>query len=44
MQLTNDDIEVNLATGEADQEFAEWKWASPEEVIEEASLQKRVFK
>ena len=37
MQLTNDDVEVNLATGEADPEFSEWKWASPEEVIEEAS-------
>ncbi|GLT99861.1 hypothetical protein SLE2022_172730 [Rubroshorea leprosula] len=34
MQLTNDESEINLATGEADQEFAKWKWANPEEVIE----------
>ena len=37
MRLTKDDSEVNLANGEADPEFAEWKWASPEEVIEQAS-------
>ncbi|GLT99846.1 hypothetical protein SLE2022_172590 [Rubroshorea leprosula] len=36
MQLTNDESEINLATGEVDQEFAEWKWANPEEVIEQA--------
>nr|XP_025694503.1 nudix hydrolase 25 isoform X1 [Arachis hypogaea] len=41
MQLRDDDIEVNLATGEADPEFAEWKWASPEEVVEEAVDYKR---
>ncbi|KAL4321233.1 hypothetical protein AHAS_Ahas14G0090000 [Arachis hypogaea] len=34
MQLRDDDIEVNLATGEADPEFAEWKWASPEEAVD----------
>ncbi|GKV51577.1 hypothetical protein SLEP1_g58216 [Rubroshorea leprosula] len=33
MQLTNDESEINLATGEVDQEFAKWKWANPEEVI-----------
>jgi len=35
MKLKKDDGEINLATGEADPEFAEWKWASPEEVIEQ---------
>lgn len=35
MRLTKDDSEVNLATGEVEPEFAEWKWASPEEVIEQ---------
>ncbi|GKV47426.1 hypothetical protein SLEP1_g54330 [Rubroshorea leprosula] len=30
-----DESEINLATGEADPEFAEWKWANPEEVIEQ---------
>lgn len=36
MRLTrDDDSEINLANGEADTEFAEWKWASPEEVIEQ---------
>lgn len=43
MRLTKDDSEVNLATGEADPEFAEWKWASPEEVIEQASF-KNLFR
>jgi hypothetical protein len=37
MKLKKDDGEINLATGEADPEFAEWKWASPEEVIEQVS-------
>lgn len=37
MRLTNDDSEINLANGEADPEFAEWKWANPEEVIEQVS-------
>ncbi|KAJ4709733.1 Nudix hydrolase [Melia azedarach] len=41
MKLTNDDSEVNLANGEADHEFAEWKWASPEEVVEQAVDYKR---
>ena len=35
MRLTKDESKVNLATGEAKPEFAEWKWARPEEVIEQ---------
>lgn len=35
MRLTDDDSQVNLATGEVDPEFSEWKWASPEEVVEQ---------
>ena len=35
MRLTKDDSEVNLASGETDPEFSEWKWANPEEVIEQ---------
>ena len=38
MRLTNDDTEVNLGNGEADLEFAEWKWATPQEVIEQVIL------
>lgn len=34
MRLVKDESEINLATGEAKPEFSEWKWASPEEVIE----------
>ncbi|KAL5761062.1 hypothetical protein ACOSP7_019559 [Xanthoceras sorbifolium] len=41
MRLTKDESEINLATGEADPEFAEWKWASPEEVIAQAVDYKR---
>ncbi|GAY54719.1 hypothetical protein WN943_011692 [Citrus x changshan-huyou] len=41
MKLTNDESEINLANGEADPEFAEWKWASPEEVVEQAVDYKR---
>ncbi|XP_010274693.1 PREDICTED: nudix hydrolase 25 isoform X2 [Nelumbo nucifera] len=41
MRLTGDDNEVNLANGEVDPEFSEWKWASPEEVIEQAVDYKR---
>ncbi|KAI9170202.1 hypothetical protein LWI28_024289 [Acer negundo] len=41
MRLTKDESEINLATGEADPEFAEWKWAHPEEVIEQAVDYKR---
>ncbi|KAH9746391.1 Nudix hydrolase 25 [Citrus sinensis] len=40
MKLTNDESEINLANGEADPEFAEWKWASPEEVVEQVSCWK----
>ncbi|KAK6134144.1 hypothetical protein DH2020_032094 [Rehmannia glutinosa] len=41
MRLTADESEINLANGEIDQEFSEWKWASPEEVIEQAVDYKR---
>ncbi|KAK9935326.1 hypothetical protein M0R45_022432 [Rubus argutus] len=41
MRFTKDESEINLATGEAEPEFAEWKWASPEEVIEQAVDYKR---
>ncbi|KAJ9708407.1 hypothetical protein PVL29_000449 [Vitis rotundifolia] len=41
MRLTKDDGEVNLASGEAKPEFSEWKWSSPEEVIEQAVDYKR---
>ncbi|XP_023644892.1 nudix hydrolase 25 [Capsella rubella] len=36
-----DEREINLANNEADSEFAEWKWAKPEEVIEQAVDYKR---
>lgn len=35
MRLTKDESEVNLASGAADTEFSEWKWASPDEVVEQ---------
>ncbi|XP_058182899.1 nudix hydrolase 25 [Rhododendron vialii] len=41
MRLTKDESEVNLASSEADTEFSEWKWASPDEVIEQAVDYKR---
>ncbi|XP_039015102.1 nudix hydrolase 25-like [Hibiscus syriacus] len=41
MRLTKDESEINLATGEADPEFAEWKWTTPEEVVEQAVDYKR---
>ncbi|WRX14363.1 NUDIX hydrolase domain - like 6 [Theobroma cacao] len=41
MRLTKDESEINLANGEADPEFAEWKWATPEEVVEQAVDYKR---
>ncbi|CAK7326738.1 unnamed protein product [Dovyalis caffra] len=41
MRLKKDESEINLASGEADPEFAEWKWANPEEVIEQAVDYKR---
>ncbi|KAJ0094127.1 nudix hydrolase 25 [Pistacia vera] len=39
MRLTNDESEINI--GNTDPEFAEWKWASPDEVIEQAVDYKR---
>ncbi|KAK8490893.1 hypothetical protein V6N11_055177 [Hibiscus sabdariffa] len=41
MRLTKDESEINLATGEADPEFTEWKWTTPEEVVEQAVDYKR---
>ncbi|KAF7808748.1 nudix hydrolase 25 [Senna tora] len=41
MRFTKDETEVNLAYGETDPEFGEWKWASPEEVIEQGVDHKR---
>ncbi|XP_030949565.1 nudix hydrolase 25-like [Quercus lobata] len=41
MRLTKDESEINLANGEAEPEFAEWKWAGPEEVVEQAVDYKR---
>lgn len=41
MKLTKDESEINLATGEVEPEFAEWKWATPEEVVEQAVDYKR---
>ncbi|KAK4409702.1 Nudix hydrolase 25 [Sesamum angolense] len=41
MRLTADESEINLANGETDKEFSEWKWATPEEVIEQAVDYKR---
>lgn len=35
MRLTKDESEINLASGEVDPEFSEWKWANPEDVIEQ---------
>ncbi|KAL8150779.1 hypothetical protein V2J09_020587 [Rumex salicifolius] len=40
-KFNGDDGEVNLATGEADAEFSEWKWESPDDVIEQAVDYKR---
>ncbi|CAI9095980.1 OLC1v1032031C1 [Oldenlandia corymbosa var. corymbosa] len=41
MRLTKDESEINLANGEVEPEFSEWKWARPEEVIEQAVDYKR---
>ncbi|XWS22836.1 hypothetical protein CRYUN_Cryun29cG0070000 [Craigia yunnanensis] len=41
MILTKDESEINLVNGGADPEFAEWKWATPEEVVEQAVDYKR---
>lgn len=35
MRFTKDESEINLANGEAEPEFSEWKWANPEEVVEQ---------
>jgi hypothetical protein len=43
MRLTKDESEINLATGEAEPEFAEWKWASPEDVIEQVCVTDAFF-
>uniref|UniRef100_A0A7N0ZVJ3 Nudix hydrolase domain-containing protein n=1 Tax=Kalanchoe fedtschenkoi TaxID=63787 RepID=A0A7N0ZVJ3_KALFE len=41
MKFTGKETEINLANGEADPEFAEWKWTSPREVVELAVDYKR---
>ncbi|CAA2982864.1 nudix hydrolase 25 [Olea europaea subsp. europaea] len=41
MRFTADESEINLANGEAKPEFSDWKWATPEEVIEQAVDYKR---
>lgn len=41
MRFTADNGEINLANGEAETEFSEWKWANPEEVVEQAVDYKR---
>lgn len=36
MRMTrDDDSEINLAGGGADAEFADWKWAVPDEVVQQ---------
>lgn len=35
MRLTKDESEINLTNGEAEPEFSDWKWANPQEVIEQ---------
>lgn len=35
LRFTGDESEINLTNGEVEPEFSEWKWASPEEVIEQ---------
>ncbi|XP_068663948.1 nudix hydrolase 25-like isoform X1 [Aristolochia californica] len=40
MRFTKDDTEINLSAG-VESEFSEWKWTSPEEVIEQAVDYKR---
>ncbi|CAI9755995.1 unnamed protein product [Fraxinus pennsylvanica] len=41
MRFTADESEINLANGEAKPEFSDWKWATPEDVIEQAVDYKR---
>lgn len=43
MRLTKDDSEINLDNDEADVEFAEWKWANPEEVVEQVFSDTRLI-
>lgn len=38
MRFAAEEGEINLANGEADPEFSEWKWATPEEVIEQVLI------
>ena len=41
MRFTAEESEINLANGETDPEFSEWKWATPEDVVEQAVDYKR---
>ncbi|XP_074358323.1 nudix hydrolase 25-like, partial [Apium graveolens] len=41
MRLMKDESEINLASGEVDPEFSEWKWANTGDVIEQAVDYKR---
>ncbi|WCJ33550.1 RNA pyrophosphohydrolase [Euphorbia peplus] len=42
MRMMQDDSEINMGeNGELEPEFSEWKWTSPEEVIEQAVEYKR---
>lgn len=38
VKFTADEREINLATGEAETEFSEWKWATLDEVIDQVGL------
>ncbi|KAF6138936.1 hypothetical protein GIB67_025665 [Kingdonia uniflora] len=41
MRLTAKESEIDLANGEVDPEFYEWKWTCPEDVVEQAVDYKR---
>ncbi|XP_020519522.1 nudix hydrolase 25 isoform X2 [Amborella trichopoda] len=41
VKFTGNDSEIDLSKGEVDPEFSEWKWETPEEVIEQAVDYKR---
>lgn len=43
MRLTKDESEINLTNGEAEPEFSDWKWANPQEVIEQVVVFSSVF-
>lgn len=43
MRLTKDESEINLTNGEAEPEFSDWKWANPQEVIEQVVVFSCVF-